>query len=168
MSDTLYNVLFLCSGNSCRSIMAASILNRIGQGRFSAYSAGSHPSGSVNPHTLALLTRFEHPIADLRSKSWDEFCGENAPTMDFVISVCDQAAGEACPVWPGKPVTTHWDFPDPAKFEGTEAETRAFFTEIYGRINNTLSVFVNLPLEKLDTETLRRKLADLSELSSDN
>ncbi|MFQ5545836.1 MAG: arsenate reductase ArsC [Acidiferrobacterales bacterium] len=168
MSDTLYNVLFLCTGNSCRSIMAEAILNRIGQGRFSAYSAGSHPTGTVNPHTLALLARFEHPIADLRSKSWDEFCSENAPTMDFVVTVCDQAAGEACPVWPGKPATAHWGFPDPAKFEGTEAEIQALFSKTYGRINNTLAVFVNLPFEKLDTETLRQKLADLGELSSDN
>ena len=148
--------------------MAECILNRIGQGGFHAYSAGSHPTGSVNPHALALLTRFEHPVVDLRSKGWDEFCGEHAPTMDFVITVCDQAAAEACPVWPGKPVIAHWGFPDPAKFKGTEAETQAFFTEIYGRINNTLSVFVNLPLEKLDMETLRQKLADLNELSSDN
>ena len=148
--------------------MAEAILNRIGQGRFSAYSAGSHPTGSVNRHTLALLTRFEHPIADLRSKSWDEFCGEDAPIMDFVITVCDQVAGEACPLWPGKPATAHWGLPDPAKFEGTEAETQALFNKTYGRINKILSVFVNLPFEKLDTETLRQKLADLGELSSDN
>lgn len=161
MSAKTYNVLFLCTGNSCRSILAESILERIGRGRFKGYSAGSHPTGEVNPYTIALLERFEHPVDDLRSKSWDEFAGADAPQMDFVITVCDQAAGEVCPVWPGKPATGHWSFPDPAKFEGRETEKRKFFDRVYGQINKALSVFVNLPLESLDEAELKRRLAEI-------
>lgn len=163
MVDRIYNVLFLCTGNSCRSILAESILNRIGHGRFKVYSAGSHPTGTVNPYTLELLERFDHPMSDLRSKSWDEFTASDAPQMDFVVTVCDQTAGEACPLWPGKPIMAHWGFPDPAKFTGTEDETRAFFIEIYGRINHALSIFVNLPFDKLDVDALKQALTAVGE-----
>ena len=161
MSAKTYNVLFLCTGNSCRSILAESILERIGQRRFKGYSAGSHPTGEVNPYTIELLERFEHPVNELRSKSWDEFAGADAPQMDFVITVCDQAAGEVCPVWPGQPASAHWSFPDPAKFVGSEDETRKFFEGVYGEINKALAVFVNLPLESLDENELTKKLAEI-------
>lgn len=166
MPQETYNVLFLCTGNSCRSILAESILNRIGQGRFKGYSAGSHPTGEVNPYTIELLQRFDHPIEDLRSKSWDEFAAADAPQMDFVITVCDQAAGEACPVWPGKPATGHWSFPDPAKFEGLEDEKRKFFTTVYGQIANVLAAFVTLPIESLDENELKKKLAKIGDAIS--
>jgi arsenate reductase len=166
MTKNIYNVLFLCTGNSCRSILAESILNRIGQGRFKGYSAGSHPVGEVNPYTIELLQRFDHATEELRSKSWDEFASANAPEMDFVVTVCDQAAGEVCPVWPGKPATAHWSFPDPAKFEGTELETRNFFSQVYGQINKALAVFVNLPIQSLDENELKKKLAEIGDVIS--
>lgn len=163
MTGKTYNVLFLCTGNSCRSVFAESILNRIGDGRYRGYSAGSHPTGAVNPYTIELLQRFDYPTEHLRSKSWDEFASANAPKMDFVITVCDQAAGETCPVWPGKPATGHWGFPDPAKFEGTDEQKRAFFTKVYGMINNALSLFVSSQPELLDPSELKQKLAAISE-----
>ena len=162
MTDHCYNVLFICTGNSARSIMAECILNRLGQGRFRAYSAGSHPSSKVNPHALKLLGQLDHSTGDLRSKDWAEFTGEGAPAMDFVFTVCDSAAGEVCPVWSGQPVTAHWGFRDPAAFRGTEAETAAVFAEVYGQIERLLSIFVSLPIETLDNSSLKKRLADLA------
>ncbi len=158
--------MFLCTGNSCRSILAESILNRIGHGRFKGYSAGSQPTGQVNPYTIELLQRFDHPTDDLRSKSWDEFAGADAPQMDFVVTVCDQAAGEVCPVWPGKLATAHWGFPDPAKFEGPEEQKRKFFTAVYGQIANALAAFVTLPIESLEENELKNKLAEIGDAIS--
>jgi arsenate reductase len=161
MSDKVYNVLFLCRGNSARSIMAEAVLTREGQGKFKAYSAGSAPKGAVHPYTLDLLKRFNHPTGDLRSKDWSEFAAEDAPTMDFVFTVCDSLSGEACPVWPGQPMTAHWGFPDPATAEGREAEIRAIFADVYGQIANRISIFVNLPIDALDRLTLQRRLDDM-------
>lgn len=166
MAEKIYNVLFLCTGNSCRSVFAESILNRIGDGRYRGYSAGSHPTGDINPYTLELLQRFDHPTDGLRSKSWDEFAGVDAPRMDFIITVCDQAAGEACPIWPGKPATAHWGFPDPAKFEGPEDERRKFFATVYGQIANALAAFVTLPIESLDENELKQRLAEIGDAIS--
>jgi arsenate reductase len=156
-----YNVLFLCTGNSARSIMAEAILERLGAGRFKGYSAGSHPTGQVNPYALDLLKSFNHPTDGLRSKSWDEFAVPGAPQMDFVFTVCNNAAGEVCPVWPGQPMTAHWPFRDPAAAEGTEAEKRQVFAEVYGQIHNRVGIFVNLPIVSLDRLSLQRRLRDL-------
>jgi arsenate reductase len=163
MAEKIYNVLFLCTGNSCRSVFAESILNRIGGGRYRGYSAGSHPAGQVNPYTIELLERFDHPTEQLRSKSWDEFAGDDAPKMDFIVTVCDQAAGEVCPVWPGQPAVAHWSFPDPARFDGTDQQKRAFFAKVYGMINNALSMFVSLRPEALEPAELKQKLAAIGE-----
>ncbi len=142
MADRPFNVLFLCTGNSCRSVMAECLLNALGQGRFEAFSAGSHPTGAVHPAALELLRRRGHPTDGLRSKSWDEFAGPDAPAMDLIVTVCDNAAGEVCPVWPGHPASAHWGFPDPAAFQGSETETRAFFDRVYGQIEAHLARFV--------------------------
>ncbi len=158
MSDKVFNVLFLCTGNSCRSIMAESILNRLGQGRFKAHSAGSKPSGAVNPHALALLSRLNHPTADLRSKNWSEFAGSGAPSMDFVFTVCDNAAGETCPVWPGQPMTAHWGVPDPAEATGTEAEIGYVFADVYRMLERRIDVFCNLPMASIDRLTLQKRI----------
>lgn len=166
MKDHVCNTLFICTGNSARSIMAECILNRLGQGRFRAYSAGSHPSGTVNPHALELLAQLDYPTADLRSKDWAEFTGEGALAMDFVFTVCDNAAGEVCPVWPGQPVSAHWGFPDPAAFQGTEAEIAAVFAEVYGQIERLLSIFVSLPIEALDHLSLKQRLEELAATES--
>ncbi len=158
MTSKIYNVLFLCTGNSARSIMAEAIMQREGAGKFNAFSAGSHPRGEVHPYTLNLLSRFNHPTAHLRSKDWSEFSGADAPDMDFVFTVCDRIAGEVCPVWPGQPMSAHWGFPDPVLATGTEAEIRAFFAGVYGQIANRISIFVNLPFESLDRLTLQKRL----------
>jgi protein-tyrosine-phosphatase len=155
------NVLFLCTGNSARSIMAEALLNHWGQGRFRAFSAGSHPTGRVHPFTLELLRRLKFPTAGLRSKSWDEFAAPGAPVMDFVFTVCDQAAGEICPVWPGQPITAHWSFSDPAAFEGSEAERRAFFAEVFRQIESRIKIFVALPLDKLDRLAVQREVREI-------
>lgn len=155
------NVLFLCRGNAARSIMAESILNRLGQGRFNAYSAGSHPAGEVHPYTKDLLQQFNYPVDSLKSKDWAEFAADGAPEMSFVFTVCDVTAGEVCPVWPGQPMTAHWGFPDPVAFEGSEPEKRAFFAQIYGQIETRISIFVNLPLESLDRLSLQRRLDEI-------
>ncbi len=157
----VYNILFLCTGNSARSVMAEAIVNRLGQGRFKAYSAGSHPTGRVNPYALELLESLGHPTGELRSKTWDEFAAPGAPQMDFVITVCDNAAGEVCPVWPGQPVTAHWPFRDPAAAEGSEAEMRQVFAEVYGQIHNRVEIFVNLPIDALDRLSLQKRLREL-------
>jgi protein-tyrosine-phosphatase len=163
MTGRQFNVLFLCTGNSARSIMAEAILDREGTGRFKAYSAGSHPKGAVHPLARELLDRLSYPIKDLRSKSWDEFATEEAPKLDFVFTVCDDAAGEVCPVWLGQPLTAHWGIPDPAKVEGTEAEQRLAFADAYRMLKNRISVFVSLPVASLDRLTLQKRLAEIGQ-----
>jgi protein-tyrosine-phosphatase len=160
----IYNVLFLCTGNSARSIMAEAQLNAMGRGRFHAFSAGSRPKGRVHPLALDLIARNRLPVAGLRSKDWSEFTRAGAPTMDFVFTVCDHAAAEACPVWPGQPVTAHWGIPDPAAVEGTGADAqRAFFTA-YSQLAQRLSIFVNLPLTSLDRLALQKKLDEIGRI----
>jgi arsenate reductase len=156
-----YNVLFLCTGNSARSVMAEVILNTLGKGRFKGYSAGSHPAGQVNPLTLELLRGNGHAVDELRSKSWDEFAAPGAPKMDFVITVCDNAAGEVCPVWPGQPVSAHWGFEDPAAFQGPDEEKRRLFRQIYQQIGSRIRLFLALPVEKLDRLSLQQKVKDI-------
>ena len=152
----VYNVLFLCTGNSARSIMAEAILNKIGEGRFRAYSAGSQPKGEINPHTLRLLRRLDHDTSGLRSKSWDEFAGPDAPEFDFIFTVCDNAAGEACPFWPGKPVSAHWGIPDPADVKGSDAEITVAFSETYRMLHRRISALTVLPLDALDTVAIKQ------------
>ncbi len=154
-----YNVLFLCTGNSARSILGEAILNKIGQGKFVAYSAGSDPKGAVNPHALALLRRLGFPTEGLRSKSWDEFAA--APPLDFVFTVCDNAANEVCPVWPGQPMTAHWGIPDPAAVEGTEAEIAAAFKDAYLLLQRRIELFANLPVRSLDRMSLQKHLDEI-------
>ena len=161
-----YNVLFLCTGNSTRSVMAEAVLNRIGRPRFVAYSAGSHPTGQINPYTLDLLQRLDYPIDGLRSKDWSEFAKPHAPKLDFVFTVCDRAAGEVCPVWPGQPMSAHWGFPDPAELHGPTSEMRAMFADIYGQIERRLSIFVSLPLATLDRLRLQRRLDALGKTAA--
>jgi protein-tyrosine-phosphatase len=158
------NVLFLCTHNSARSVLAEVLLNKMGQGRFRAYSAGSHPSGRINPFALELLERNRLPTEGLRSKSWDEFAVSGAPPLDFVFTVCDQAAGEVCPIWPGQPMSAHWGIEDPAAVQGTEEEKRKAFFRAYNQLQNRLSIFVSLPLEKLDRLALKRKLDEIGRL----
>ena len=155
------NVLFLCTGNSARSIMAEAILNRAGHGRFKAWSAGSMPTGRVNPHALALLEKLHHPTDGLRSKGWEEFARANnpqAPELDFVFTVCDNAAGEVCPIWPGQPMTAHWGVPDPAAATGSAAEVAVAFADAYRQLNNRITLFANLPLAALDRLSLQSRL----------
>lgn len=161
MSDEIFNVLFLCTGNSARSIMAEAILNRIGARRFKAFSAGSCPKGEVHPYTLQLLKSLNYDTSFARSKAWDEFAVTDAPEMHFVFTVCDDAADEACPVWPGHPMTAHWGVPDPAAVEGTEAEKHLAFAEAYRMLNNRISVFVNLPMQTIDTLALQTHLHEI-------
>jgi arsenate reductase len=164
MDQQLSGVLFLCTGNSARSILAEAMLNAMGHGRFRAHSAGSHPRGEVNPFALELLRKNGLSTADLRSKSWDEFARPDAPPIDFVFTVCDQAAGEACPFWPGQPMTAHWGIADPAAVEGTdEAKRRAFF-KAYNELHNRLSLFVSLPMERLDRMTLKQRLDEIGRI----
>jgi protein-tyrosine-phosphatase len=162
MSDnTAYNILFLCTGNSARSIMAEVLLNTMGKGRFRAYSAGSHPKGHVHPLALELMRKNRLPTEGLRSKDWEEFARPGAPAMDFVFTVCDNAAGEVCPVWPGQPMTAHWGVPDPAAAEGSEEHRRKAFFLAYQQLSNRLSLFVNLPLANLSRLALQKKLEDI-------
>ena len=156
-----YNVLFLCTGNSARSIMAECLLERIGGGRFQAFSAGSLPAGTVNPHTLEILERRNHRTDHLRSKSWDEFAAPDAPVMDFVFTVCDRAAGEVCPVWPGQPMSAHWGFSDPAAVKGQEAVVRAAFADVYREIATRIEIFASLPFESLDRLSLEKRLDEM-------
>jgi len=158
MSRRPYNVLFLCTGNSARSIMAECILNRLGGGRFTAASAGSMPRGQIQPYALELLRNINHPVETLRSKSWDELSGPEAAPLDFVFTLCDSAAHEVCPVWPGQPMTAHWGLPDPAAAVGNEAVRRAAYADTYRMLNNRISIFVNLPLSSLDQLSLQRSL----------
>lgn len=161
MSDQVFNVLFLCTGNSARSIIAEAILNREGKGRFRAFSAGSHPKGEVHPYTIQLLKTANHDVSAARSKSWEEFAAPDAPKMDFVFTVCDDAANEACPVWPGQPMTAHWGVPDPAAVEGTDAEKHLAFADTYRMLNNRISIFVNLPMKSLDRLALQKRLDEI-------
>ena len=161
MADRTYNVLFLCTGNSARSILAEAMLNRVGNGRFKAYSAGSHPKGRVNPLAIETLETAGLPTQGLRSKSWEEFARPEAPPMDFVITVCDNAAGEVCPIWPGQPTTAHWGVPDPAEVEGAEEEKRAAFRQAATALRRRIDLLVALPLEKLDRLGIQRRVRDI-------
>ena len=164
MPDPLYNVLFLCTANSARSILAEAILNKEGKGKFRAYSAGSQPKGAVNPVALTLLQRLGYDTSALRSKSWHEFAEPGAPEFDFIFTVCDDAAGEACPVWPGKPATAHWGIPDPALAKGTDAEIATAFHDAYRMLSRRIGVFTALPLASLDEIALHTKLRDIGRM----
>ncbi len=161
MSDTPLNVLFLCTGNSARSIMAEAIINRVGAGKFRGYSAGSMPKGEVHPGTLEILRRNSFRTGDFRSKSWEEFSGSDAPRLDFVFTVCDNAASEACPIWPGQPMTAHWGVPDPGAATGNEAEIALAFADTYRVLSNRITLFTSLPLASLDRLSLQRRLDDI-------
>jgi arsenate reductase len=161
MTDKTFNVLFLCTGNSARSILAEAILNRVGLGKFKAYSAGSHPKGEVHPFALQLLKSLNYNTDFARSKNWDEFATAGAPQMDFVFTVCDSAAAETCPVWPGQPMTAHWGLPDPAAAEGTDAEKHLAFDDAYRMLNNRISIFVSLPMTSIDKLALQKRLHDI-------
>ena len=161
MSDRVFNVLFLCTGNSARSILAEAILNREGMGRFKAFSAGSQPKGEVHPQALALLEKLNHDTGFARSKSWEEFAQPGAPVMDFVFTVCDNAAGEACPVWPGQPMTAQWGVPDPAAVEGTAIDQALAFADPYRMLATRISIFTALPLASLDRMTLQSRLGEI-------
>jgi arsenate reductase len=164
MSDGQFNVLFLCTGNSARSVLAESILRKEGAGRFKAFSAGSHPKGTVNPFAIKVLAAYRYPTDGFRSKSWDEFAADGAPKMDFVFTVCDSAAGETCPVWPGQPMTAHWGIEDPAAIEGTDVQMETAFVTAFKYLRNRISIFVNLPFASLDKMTLGAKLRDIGGL----
>jgi len=157
----VYNVLFLCTGNSARSILAEAILNRLGKGRFRAYSAGSHPKGKVHPMALEVLSERGYETAALRSKSWDEFAEPGAPALDFVFTVCDNAAGEACPVWPGHPATAHWGVEDPAALEGPEDKQREIFCRVYLELERRIDLFRSLPIESIDRPSLQSRLNEI-------
>lgn len=156
-----YDILFLCTGNSARSILAEAIMNRIGAGKVRAWSAGSRPRGEVHPQVLKLLASLGHDTAGFRSKSWDEFERPGAPEFDFIVTVCDNAAGEACPVWPGKPIRSHWGVPDPAAVEGGEAEVAPAFAEAYRLLSNRIALFAALPFDKLDSLSLKRRMDEI-------
>jgi len=156
-----FNVLFLCTGNSARSIMAEAIINRVGAPKFKGFSAGSMPKGEVNPRTMALLKRLNHDVSGFRSKSWDEFAAPGAPEMNFVFTVCDDAAGEVCPVWPGQPISAHWGQEDPAAATGTESEIALAFSDAYRMLNNRITAFVNLPITSLDRLTLQKRVESI-------
>jgi arsenate reductase len=158
MAEKVYNALFLCTGNSARSIMAECAMNRWGQGRFRAYSAGSHPTGRVNPYALRLLQQLNYPTDGLRSKSWEEFTAPGAPELDFVFTVCDSAAAEVCPVWPGQPMSAHWGVEDPAAFVGSEEKAMQMFRKVYGYLDNRIKIFVSLPIASLDRMALQKRL----------
>ena len=163
MADRPYNVLFLCTGNSARSIMAEAILQREGIGKFNAFSAGSMPRGEIHPFARELLRNLNYNVSKFRSKSWDEFASPDAPVMDFVFTVCDDAANEVCPIWPGQPMTAHWGQPDPAAAEGSDVEKRVAFNEAYRMLKNRISIFVNLPMASLDRLSLQQRLTEIGE-----
>ncbi len=164
MADRSFNVLFLCTGNSARSIIAESILKKVGAGRFHAFSAGSHPKGAVNPFALKVLDSLDYPTDGVRSKSWDEFAAPGAPVMDFVFTVCDTAAAEVCPVWPGQPMTAHWGIEDPAAVEGTDIQKEAAFVLATRYLKNRISIFTSLPIRSLDRMALKAKLREIGQL----
>jgi arsenate reductase len=163
MTDKTYNVLFLCTGNSARSIMAEALVTTMGKGRFQGYSAGSHPGGTVNPFAVEQVRATGYPVDDLRSKNWDEFAAPDAPAMDFIITVCDNAAGETCPYWPGHPLTAHWGFEDPAAAVGTEEEKRAVFHKVFRQIMARMNTFVSLPLSMLEKNAIQREIKAIGE-----
>ncbi len=164
MSDHIYNVLFLCTGNTARSVLAEGILRKDGAGKFRSFSAGSQPKGVVNPFALETLEAFKYPTDGFRSKSWEEFAATDAPVMDFVFTVCDSAAGEACPFWPGQPMTAHWGIPDPAAVEGTDLEKQAAFNEAFRFLRNRIGAFVNLPIKSIDKLSLGAKLREIGRI----
>lgn len=163
MSDKTYNVLFLCTGNSARSIMAEALVTTMGRGRFKGYSAGSQPNGRVNPFAIEQVQKTGYPVDNLRSKSWDEFAVPGAPHMHFIITVCDNAAGEVCPIWPGHPTTAHWGFEDPAAVEGTDEEKRAAFEKIYRQIMARMNTFISLPMHALDKHAIHEEIRKIGE-----
>ncbi|MEZ5842501.1 MAG: arsenate reductase ArsC [Hyphomicrobiaceae bacterium] len=158
MSEKTYNVLFLCTHNSARSVIAEAIINQIGRPKFRGFSAGSMPKGSVHPYAVEMLTRLNYDVSGARSKSWSEFAAPGAPVMDFVFTVCDDAAEETCPVWPGQPMSAHWGVPDPSRVEGSEAEKRVAFNDTHRMLYQRISIFINLPFEGLDKLALQRRL----------
>lgn len=164
MSGKKFNVLFLCTGNTARSVLAESILRKLGAGKFEAYSAGSQPKGVVNPFALKVLAAEGYPAEGFRSKSWDEYAAPGAPQMDFVITVCDSAAGEACPIWPGKPVNAHWGIEDPAAVEGSDIDKEKAFVQAFKFMRNRIASFVELPVDQLETLTLNAKLRAIGEM----
>lgn len=164
MPDAPLNVLFLCTHNSCRSVIAEAILNKLGAGQFKAYSAGSTPSGTINPRALHLLQRLGYDTAGFRSKSWHEFTQPGAPAFDFIFTVCDDAAGEACPVWPSHPATAHWGIADPSRMSGSESEIAAAFNETHRMLSARIGAFCALPLDKLETITLRARLREIGQM----
>lgn len=165
MSDRIYNVLFLCTGNTARSILAESILRKDGRHHFRAFSAGSQPKGTVNPFAIKVLNSLDYPTDDLRSKSWEEFACPGAPVMDFVFTVCDNAAGETCPVWPGQPMTAHWGIDDPAAVEGTDIEKEAAFVAAFRYLKNRIGTFTSLPLASIDRLSLGTRLRDIGRIA---
>jgi protein-tyrosine-phosphatase len=167
MKDQPYHVLFLCTHNSARSVIAECVMNRLGGGRFKAYSAGSQPSGRVHPYALDLLRRLDYDTSSLRSKSWEEFTTPDAPQLDFVFTVCDDAANEVCPVWPGQPMTAHWGLPDPSRAEGNEAERRFAFADAHRMLNQRISIFISLPISSLDKLSLKRRLDEIGQTKID-
>ncbi|MEA2876712.1 MAG: hypothetical protein QOF14_1908 [Hyphomicrobiales bacterium] len=164
MPDSAFNVLFLCTGNSARSVLAEAILNKVGVGKFRAYSAGSQPKGQANPNTLRLLERLGYETVGFWSKSWEEFTKPTAPDLDFVFTVCDDAAGETCPLWPGQPMTAHWGIPDPAVATGTNAEVAIAFSDAYRMLQRRIEAFAALPIKALDSMTLKNKLRDIGRM----
>lgn len=166
MTDHIYNVLFLCTGNSARSILAEALIGHWGKGRFRGFSAGSFPRGEVNPLALDLLAKLGLRTADLRSKGWDEFASPGAPVMDFVFTVCDRAAGEVCPIWPGNPITAHWGVPDPAAVEGTQAARVQAFRKAHRQLDARIKLFVALPVDTLDRMAVRREVAQIGRIGS--
>ena len=162
-----YNVLFLCTGNSARSILAEAVLNKLGKGKFVAYSAGSMPTGKVNPHAIALLDRLGFETGHFRSKSWEEFSGRNAPELDFVFTVCDNAANETCPLWPGQPMTAHWGVPDPAAVQGSEQEIAEAFKDALRTLQRRIEMFANLPVKSLDRMSLKKQLDEIGRTASE-
>uniref|UniRef100_UPI003B5169E5 arsenate reductase ArsC n=1 Tax=Roseovarius indicus TaxID=540747 RepID=UPI003B5169E5 len=167
MPDDRKNVLFLCTGNSARSLMAEAIIEREGLGKFRGFSAGSQPKDAPHPRTITLLQHLNHDTSAIRSKSWEEFAGPDAPQMDFVFTVCDQAAAEPCPIWPGQPMSAHWGVPDPAAATGTEAEIAFAFSDAYRMLRNRISIFVNLPMAQLDRLSLQKELDRIGQTQND-
>lgn len=166
--DRPYNVLFLCTGNSARSIMGEAIINRVGAGKFKGYSAGSMPKGEVHPLTINLLSKLNYDTGAMRSKSWEEFTAPGAPELDFVFTVCDNAANETCPIWPGQPMTAHWGVPDPVEAQGTDVEKALAFADTYRMLNNRISIFTSLPISSLDELSLQKQLDDIGRSKADS